>query len=56
MSDFENFLCFSSAMARYGGTGSAEEKEQSSAGFRKGPSPETFLFRRERMADLSRLN
>ena len=26
MSDFENFLCVSSVMARFGGTGSAEAK------------------------------
>ena len=30
MSGFENFLCFSSAMARCGGTGSAEAKASQS--------------------------
>ena len=32
MSDFENFLCFSSAMARCGGTGSAEARGRKSGG------------------------
>ena len=31
MNDFENFLCFSSAMARCGGTGSAETRGRKSS-------------------------